>query len=67
MEEGNDKFYEAVASVLLRVTSLEKVLIDKGVISKEDYMSVLNESVKQLQKVTQQIVADNSRNGKMLS
>lgn len=67
MEESNDKLYEAVASVLLRVTSLEKVLIDKGVISKEEYMAVLDDSVKQLQQVTQQMVIENARNGKMLS
>jgi hypothetical protein len=57
-----DKLYEAVASILLRITSLEKLLIDKGVIDKEDYAGVLQGSVDELQKV----IIESQRN-KLLS
>ena len=64
MEEDDSKFYEAIANVLLRLASLEKILIDKDVINKEEYVSILNQSAKQLQK---EMMTQNVRSKKMLS
>lgn len=46
----DDKLAETITSLLLRVASLEKILIDKKIFSKEEYVQILGESVSALQK-----------------
>lgn len=46
----DDKLAETITSLLLRVASLEKILTDKKIFSKEEYVQILGESVSALQK-----------------
>lgn len=45
----DDKLYEALTGLLIRVSALERVLIENGSITKEEYLKYLNGSVEELQ------------------
>ena len=40
-----------MADIMLRVTTMEKLLIDKGIISKEEFLSVMEEIAKSVSKI----------------
>jgi TPP-dependent pyruvate/acetoin dehydrogenase alpha subunit len=40
-----------LADIMLRITTLEKILIDKGVIGKEEFLAVMEEIAKSVSKV----------------
>lgn len=40
-----------MADIMLRVTTMEKLLIDKGVVSKEEFLSVMEEIAKSVSKI----------------
>lgn len=47
----DDPLIEVITTLLLKITALEKILIDKKIISKEEYVEILNETLSSLQKV----------------
>lgn len=47
--KNDDKLYEALTGLLIRVSALERTLIEKGVITKSEYLRQLNGSVEELQ------------------
>jgi hypothetical protein len=57
-----DKVFETLADILLRLSSLEKVLIDKGVITKEDYVESLKGSANEFQKLMEQMISEQKHN-----
>lgn len=60
-----DKVFETIADILLRLSSLEKVLIDKGVITKDDYVEALKGSADDFKKVMEEVISE-QRNNKVL-
>lgn len=46
----DDNLVETITILLLKVTALEKILIDKKIISKEEYTGILDDTLVALQK-----------------
>lgn len=46
----DDNLVETITILLLKVTALEKILIDKEIISKEEYIGILDDTLAALQK-----------------
>jgi hypothetical protein len=46
----DDNLVETITILLLKVTALEKILIDKKIISKEEYTGILDDTLAALQK-----------------
>lgn len=46
----DDNLVETITILLLKVTALEKILIDKEIISKEEYTGILDDTLAALQK-----------------
>ena len=53
----DDKLYEAITGLLIRVSALKRTLIEKGTISKDEYLQYLNGSVEELQGIMTAAIA----------
>lgn len=44
-ENKKDKFTQSMTEVLIRLASLEKLLLDKNIFSKEELLTVINDNI----------------------
>lgn len=66
--DRSEELHEAIASTMIRISCLEKVLIDSGVIDKENYIAALKKAAQDFSKEVEKITAENAaRNKKILS
>jgi len=54
----DSKLYEVVADISIRLASLEDLLMEKGVITKEDYSKSVKDSAKKFAVVAEKILSE---------